>query len=146
MNKQIIDLRYRHFEHKHGNILVIGTWFTHPQDGQLRPCLALVPANKPISYQTCTPCIVPLDTASKWSLEVGDPADCARSCMAFAKALGMDGFNQLTLMRIHDAVNYHLGDLCSLPPFPNAETAVVADAYWTDENGQRQHKEIIDRV
>ncbi len=66
--------------------------------------------------------------------------------MAFAKALGMDGYNQLTLMRIHDAVNYHLGDLCSITPFPNAETAVVADALWKDEYGQQHHKEIVDRV
>ncbi len=125
---------------KHGDILCFGTWYGESD----RPCLALVPARAVISHERVTPCIVPLDTAWKWTEELGDIRDCAATCIQFAHALGLNPHDKASVLLLLTVIRDHIGDLLSMPIKPT-ENLVVADAI-INTGGKIEHKEIIQKV
>ena len=140
-----LDLSKNHFKQRHGDVTVIGTWL-FGSNGEIRPCLVLVPSYKE-GYERVTPCVVPLETAYLWSEDVFvcDPAHVARTSYAFAKALGLDASNQLTCIRVATLVRDHIGDLQRIPPRPEHDRVVTADAFITDRaTGKTTHREISD--
>lgn len=143
--RPILDLTKYHFRHERGEIAVIGTWY-FDADNAARSCLALVPTGKE-GPEKVTPCIVPSDRAYLWSEDpfVGNPRHVAHACVAFAQALGMDANSPFTCMKIATAVRDHVGDLLRIPPRPNYDSVVTADAIITNrDTGKVTHKEITD--
>lgn len=140
MTKPYLDLTKYHFKQKHGDIIAYGTWCGDNN----RQCLVLVPSMIEAGKRV-VPCVIPVDNAWKWSEEVGNVRDCAASCLQFAANLGLDPYNQISVMRVLSVIRDHMGDLLTIPVKPTGDIRVVADAFYTDQQGNRQHKEIIER-
>lgn len=139
-HRPILDLNESHFVQAHGDITVFGTWYGTTER---RPCLVLLPTYQ--RMDKVTPCIIPIDNAWKWAEETGDVRDVARSCFQFCQALGLDPYNQITVMRVLSIIRDHMGDLLSMPAAPVPQGLhVTADAVWKDEQGKEHHREIYD--
>lgn len=138
-----LDLSIQHFQQRHGDLTIIGSWFG---EESREPCLVLVKTNAILSHERITPCIVRLSNAWAWAEETGDLQQVIKLCMGFADALGLDRFNQMTIMRIASIIRDHMGDLLSMPPAPEHDKRVVADLFYTNtETGKVIHKEVKDR-
>lgn len=143
MTRYALDLSLQHFHQRHGDLTIIGSWYgTETRE----PCLVLVKTNAILSHERITPCIVRLSNAWAWAEETGDMHQVVKLCMNFANALGLDGYNQMTIMRIASVIRDHMGDLLSMPPAPTHDKKVVADLIYTDnDTGKVIHKEVKDR-
>ncbi|HWL29586.1 MAG TPA: hypothetical protein VNQ97_11835 [Burkholderiaceae bacterium] len=136
-----LDLTVYHRVRQHGDITAYQTWFGPEQ----RPALVLIPTYRQ-HHEKTTPCVVPLENAWKWDETVGDPQDCARTCVQFAAHLGLSYTSTLTCIRIASIIRDTLGELITIPPRPGAGSIIVADAIVTDSNGRERHFEITDNV
>lgn len=135
--KFALDLTKSHFRRQYGNLTLYGSWFGKKRS----PVLVLLPANRE-HFSNATPCVIPLASAYKWA---GDPdfaLDNAHDSFRFALALNLDAHNPFTLSRITTIIRDNIGDLLLMPPYPESERAVVADATITDVDGRTRDNEI----
>lgn len=143
-----LDLTRTHFVQRHGDIVVYGSWWLADESGP-RPCLVLLPAHRQ-SWQKATPCVVPIETAWRWSEAIGDPEYAARMAFEFAQWLGLDVNNPQNIFRVRAIVADHLGDLLRMPPMPDdmRRNVVIGEAKLRDVEGDRivRHHEVIERV
>lgn len=116
--RPVIDLDHRHFEATMGNILVIGTWYMDPETGDSDPCLVLIDATR--RKGRVIPCIVPLDGAWRWTVEIGDPAHVWRTISGWIAEGALPGSpsNDRDLWAVFDAVQSRLRDMMAMPPMP----------------------------
>lgn len=134
-----LDLTKTHFEHRHGDITVFGTWFGRER----QPALVLIRTDR-IGSEGAIPCVIPMRLAWLWSESAGDGAHCACSSIIFAENLGQNTANVRDVMRITSIIREHIGDLLTIPPTPE-HRVIVADAIRIDrESGKQHHAEIFD--
>lgn len=114
-----LDLRYRHFEHLHRGILVIGTWLMDDQ-GKSGPCLVLMDGMRRGQRLHTIPCVIPLTSMWLWTREEGDPEHVALTIAEWMMAGAMPGdpHNAADVRRVFDAVQSRLRDLKDIPPMP----------------------------
>jgi hypothetical protein len=77
--------------------------------------------------------VVTQDSAWMWSREVGDPALTVPLTRNFAQCLRFPD-DPRTLIKVASFVEDMLGDLLRIPPFPQSEKSVVAEALVYDNN------------
>lgn len=133
-----LDLRYRHFEARVGDIIVIGTWLRESAK-QSQPCLVLLHARRPIAAGKTVPCVIPQNEAWRWVAGHkgdGDPAHCVARCVQWLACgyLPGDATNKRDLVAIVDAVNSRLTDLKNMPPRPPVDRAAIADVILTNRD------------
>lgn len=121
--RPVIDLNHRHFEHRHGNILVIGTWFMDPETKRSQPCLVLLDASRRITHGI--PAIITLDVAWKWTVEIGDEKHVARTIRGWIAEGILPGnpHHGRDVWAVFDAVQSRLRDMMMMPPMPAAPAA-----------------------
>lgn len=119
-DKPVLDLSKTAFEHRHGNILVLGSWHMDCQTRRSQPCLVLIDAAKKLARRKCIPCIILLDDMWRWTLELGEPAYVARNIHDWLTcgALPGNAGNKRDVWAVMDAVQSRLRDLWSMPPLP----------------------------
>lgn len=137
-----LDLRRTHFTHPRGDVTVYGTWLLTNR----RPCLVLLPSFTRIDSDYLVPCIIPMDQAYKWDEHTGDPAHCAQMTWWFAQALGIDAHNPSNMIRLTSIIREHLGDLLTMPPFPESQTEIVADTLMVNHETGRTTEATITEV
>jgi hypothetical protein len=115
-----LDLMYMHFDHKIGDIRVIGTWLFI---GNNDPCLVLVPAHR--SLAEVTPCVVPLSSAWKWAEETGNEYEAALLAIDFCPYLGKNQGNNDDIFQIMSVVRSRLDDLIRMPPAPKRPLSIT---------------------
>jgi hypothetical protein len=125
-----LDLNRRHFTKTRGDITAIGTWLR--LDQQWKPCMVLIPADTDYDDRL-VPCVVTQDSAWMWSREVGDPASTVPLTRNFSQCLRFPD-DPRTLIKIASFIEDMLGDLLRIPPFPQSEKSVVAEALVYDNN------------
>jgi hypothetical protein len=137
-----IDLNLTLWSRTKGDITVYGTWIMTTG----RPCLVLLRTDWKPGAQAI-PCIVPLDQAWLWDENTGDPVHAAHTTVQFAHALGLNVLNPREMIRLTSIIREHLGDLLRMPPLPDTEAEVVADAIVTNRvTGKTIEAEIKDHV
>lgn len=143
ITRPIIDLDRRAWAKTRGDITLIGTWLLTTG----RPVMVLVPTRPKATHDRVTPCLVPMDMAHLWDEHTGDPVHCARMSYQFAAALGLSMHEPRSIFAVTAAIRDHLGDLLTMPPMPDTEREVVADAILTDPHtGKSRETEISDDV
>lgn len=108
--RPVIAMKYRGFDHRRGNLRVIGTYWL---DDTLPPVLVLVRADEPLGRRR--PCLVMFETAWRWAEETGDPAFAAAMAMDFAVELGLDPRNKRDVHAILSMVRDHMDELVHMP-------------------------------
>lgn len=118
--KPVLDLRFTAFEHLHGSILVIGTWYMDPEDRRSQPALVLLDAARKVQKKKTIPCIIPLSEMWKWTLEMGDPAHVGAQIKGWIKSGALPGSanNKRDCWNVMDAVQSRLRDVVMMPPLP----------------------------
>ena len=130
-----LDLTKCHKVYRHGDITVCMTWFNDGEE--IDPCIVLVPTYR-MGYGKCIPCVVALSALYKYD----DARYLAQRSGEFAKTLDLD--NSGGAMKVADVINNYLDELCNMPPRPEIDKYVAADAIVTDENGKEKVFEITD--
>lgn len=134
-----IHLGNRHWTRVRGTVTAIGTW-VH-ENGRQRPCMVLIRTGEEGGDHT-DPCMIPLETAWRWSEEIGDPRWCARVTAAFAQKLRI-GVDRRTLIRLTMFIHDCLGDLLTIPPHgPRLAETPIAEVTITDEHGKTREVEL----
>ena len=123
-----LDLTKRLWTKARGNVIAIGTWIRQERDFQ--PCLVLLRADKELS-DGLVPCVVPLASAWIWSEDVGDPRLAATYAVQFARFLGLTE-DQRSAIFVASFIHDMLGDLLSIPPYPQSELKSLAEAVLFD--------------
>lgn len=116
--RPVIDLAMSAFETTHKGIRVTGTWFMDPETNRSQPCLALTDTRRPV--RSSVPCIITLDTAWRWTVEMGEPEHVwplIRSWIAEGILPGTPT-NDPDLWTVFDAVQCRLRDMMTMPPMP----------------------------
>ncbi|OOY20878.1 hypothetical protein BMI86_10250 [Thioclava sp. DLFJ5-1] len=120
-----LDLDIRHFEHRSGNILVIGSWLMDHKAHRTEPCLVLIDARRDPrrigkGARRAVPCVIPLNEAWRWTLERGDPAHMSRVISEWIGdgLLPGDVGDKKSVFRVLDAIQSRLRDLYFMPPLP----------------------------
>lgn len=135
----LIDLERKHFDRiAQGCIRIIGTWLQH--NGE--PCIVLLPALKSPVVGNVTPFVVRQRSAHLWAPDtaIGDARYVMQQCQLAAPALQMNPFNPSDLFTITTAVQDSLDELIMMPPPPQSDRVVVADAIAIDVNtGKEAH-------
>lgn len=140
--RPVIDLEHRHFEATVGNILVIGTWFMDPETKRSQPCLVLVDATKPLKQGRVIPCIITLDQAWMWTVEIGDEKHVGRVIRGWLAEGALPGnpHSGRSVWAVFDAVQSRLRDMMMMPPMPAAPATkygtppeTVGDLVITDQ-------------
>jgi hypothetical protein len=136
------DLAVFHQVYARGDITVFLTW--NLIDG--RPSMVLVPTINAMTHERCIPCVVPLESAWRWSREhwVSENTPI-KQAQRFLENLGFNPNNKKSVIRLMSIVNDYLGDLIKMPPLPKEREEFAADALITDNTtGKVVHKEIKD--
>lgn len=119
--KPVLDLRHTAFEHIHGPILVIGTWYMDRETRQSEPCLVLVDAARKVARRRTVPCVVRLSNMWRWAPPpLGEPefvANVIHDWLASGALPGTAG-NKADTHRVLDAVMSRLRDIVYMPPLP----------------------------
>lgn len=118
--RPVLDLRYAAFQHLHGAIMVVGSWYMDPDTRRSTPCLVLLDAAKLASKRKPTPCIITLDDMWKWTIELGDPNYWAGQIKDWLDTGALPGNrnNKRDVWAVMDAVQSRLRDIVSMPPLP----------------------------
>lgn len=136
MTKYALDLGIYHWRHQRGNVIVLGTW--QRLEDKIRPCLALIPADREFRdiNDRPTPYVISVDKAYIWAEEagVGDPILAAYSACEIAATLGLSPHQAPFIARL---INDLLGDLLKIPPYPYPELQTVAEITMRDPNTGR---------
>lgn len=121
----VIDLEHRHFAKVHGNVMVIGTWYMDPETHRSQPCLALIDNTRHLGRHRVVPCIIPMDQAWRWTVEIGDPKHVWATIGRWIEEGVLPGSTQSArdLYAIFDAVQEHLTEMLMMPPMPAAPAA-----------------------
>lgn len=138
----MLDLTKCHFTKIYGDITARGTWMDLGEG--MRPVLVLHRSDTE-GTDRLRPCAVTMDKLWVWSEDVGDKRQAIFFAIGFAERMGFDFTDKRVVHRILTIVHDNLGDLISIPPFPNSERRIVADAVITDTStGRTREAEIID--
>lgn len=118
--KPVLDLRYTAFEHMHGSILVIGSWYMDPESRQSQPAMVLLDAARASRKKRPVPCIIPLSEMWKWTLEMGDPKHVGAQIYDWLKSGALPGNpnNKRDCWNVMNAVQSRLRDIVAMPPLP----------------------------
>lgn len=133
----MLDLTNRHWTRTRGPVTVIGTWYRN-SDARWRPCMVLIRTGEEMSDET-VPCVIAMDRAWVWDERIGDPAEAARMCFAFAEALRL-GTEPKTIIRLASIVHDLLGDLLSIPPWMPPFSEVMAEVTVTNRTTGKSHE------
>lgn len=120
--KPVIDLELRHFETKVNGILVIGTWFMDEETRRSQPALVLIDATRRLKRGRVVPCVIALDQAWRWTVEMGEPEHVWPLIRRWIREGALPGnhLNNRDLWAVFDAVQSRLRDLIAMPPMPAA--------------------------
>lgn len=143
--KPMLDLRLYHQRYEVGDFAVYITWNLHTSE----PCMVITPITRRtiLSFNTVTPCVVPLSLAWVWDEHTGDGSHAARSCIQFASTLGMNPSSKEVLFRLSAIIRDALSDLVTCPPLPEDTRVKVADMVVEDQlTGRIIEKEVTDHV
>ncbi len=141
--RPVVDLAMRHFETVSGNIRVTGTWFMDPETRRSQPCLVLTDATKPLRTDRVVPCIVTLDQAWRWTVEMGEPQHVWPIIARWIREGVLPGqpTNKQDMWAVFDAIQCRLTDMMMMPPMPAAPAAkygtppeTVGELVITDRN------------
>lgn len=118
--KPVLDLNHTHFEHLHGGILVMGSWYMDRETRESQPCLVLLDAARKVQRKRTIPCVIPLDDMWKWTVEMGDKDHVSRCVTDWMTSGALPGSptNKRDVFNVLDAVQSRLRDLWSMPPLP----------------------------
>ncbi len=120
LHKLALDFTKTHRTYQRGQITVYIMW----TEGDLRPCMVLIPSRPRLHFDVVTPCVIPDLLAWAWAEETGDPAHAARSSLQFCDSLGWfpsPGNARMITGLVHD----YIDDLITCPPRPKGD-AVLA--------------------
>lgn len=120
LDRFAIDLTKTAFTQVHGDLTLYGTWIE--LEGDAQPCMVLMP-----TYRNASPCVVLLSNAYRYYYE---PSYLLATAKHFIEVLGMTD-DMRNAMRIGELIHSRLDDLCAMPPKPNGDTEVVAEATIT---------------
>lgn len=95
--------------------------------------MVLIPTGRDFDDRL-VPCVITQARAWVWSRDVGDPVEATFQACEFAKSLRLPD-NLPTFIKIVSFVEDMLDDLLDIPPFPQSEKSVVAEAIIYDKNG-----------
>lgn len=118
--KPVLDLELRHFETTVNGILVIGTWFMDEDTRRSQPALVLIDATRRVKRGRVMPCVIALDQAWRWTLEMGEPEHVWPLIRQWIRLGALPGnpLNDRDMWAVFDAVQSRLRDLISMPPMP----------------------------
>lgn len=140
----VLDLRLSLKEHARGDLIIIQTWFL---DETKQPCLVILPRQAYRAQGRVIPCIVLQSSAWRWDEVTGDPVYAFDNARAFARTLGFNDNDPMTIFHITQAVQGLLGDLVLQMPYERyAALEGVADVTITDTDGKTRHQEVKDYV
>ena len=131
MQEQILDLSKVHWQHRHGDLTVYGTWIKLA--GRWRPCMVLIRTGEERSPHT-VPCIITVDKAWIWSEEVGDPAAAVTMAVEFSELLRLSHTRVNDVFRVASIIRDHLDDMLKIPPRPVEEEKPFAELTMTNRN------------
>jgi hypothetical protein len=140
--KTAYDLEIRHQVYLRGDIMVWLTWNLITG----RPSMVLTPVDKIISHERCVPCVIPLDTAWRWSRDhwFNENSPILQAARFLAN-LGFNPHNKKSVIRLLGIINDYLPELIAMPPLPTDRREIAADALIIDNStGKVTHKEIRD--
>lgn len=143
--RPVLDLTTAAWEHTHGDIKVVGTWWLDTDGEPPWPCMVLVPAHHSLATDRYVPCVVSLDLAWIWSEEQGDAEFAMETAISFCQSLGLS-VNWANCYRVASIIRDHLEDLIKIGPRPAALNTVVADVLMQDEHGKERHHELKDAI
>lgn len=123
-----LDLTKRQWTKTRGNVTAVGTWIR--LEGDWQPCMVLLPAGRELS-EGLIPCVVPLSSAWIWSEDIGNARAAATQAVEFARFLGLSE-DPRNVIGIASFIHDMLGDLISIPPYPQSELRTVAEAILVD--------------
>lgn len=141
--KPVLDLRFTAFEHLHGAILVIGSWYMDPDTRESEPALVLLDAARKVARKKTIPCIIPLSQMWLWTVERGDPRHVGDKIHEWLKSGALPGSpnNKRDCWAVMDAVQSRLRDIVTMPPLPvgaavrnGAVPATVGEVVITEGN------------
>lgn len=135
-----LDLTKTHFKFRRGDLFAVGTWVRADEEGW-QSCLALYPAADE-GRPDLVPCLVTSNQAWVWSEDIGDPRLAARTAAMFCEAMRYE-INQHNMIFIASMIHDLLGDLLTIPPYPEREA--VADVLVTNpETGASAEYTLVD--
>jgi len=123
-DKPVLDLNHVHFQHIHGAILILGSWYMDNQTRQSQPCLVLLDAARKVQRRRTVPCVVLLDDMWRWAahphLGLSDPEHVSRCIHDWLSSGALPGNpgNKKDVFAVMDAVQSRLRDLVAMPPMP----------------------------
>lgn len=141
-----LKLSVQRFCHVTRGIRVIGTWL---MSGSREPCLVLTNANIDLRSERLIPCVIPLSSAHRWTVEFGDPRHCARNVMAWLTVGALPGspHDAKAHRAVFDAVQSRLTDLIHMPPAPFLGREIAGDITFTNRTtGEVIERDIIEDV
>ena len=121
-----------------GELTVHYTWFGSDPD-EIEPCIVLLPTYRILAPGHTKPCVIGLSSAYKYN----DDQYLMQSALHIAEILGV---GQSSAYKVAKIINDGLLDLIKMPPKPVEQRIVVADAFVTNESGQKKHFEITEDV
>lgn len=140
--RHALNLSRRHWVRPFGDVTAYGTWWLHDR----RPCMVMVPSFRPLHYDRTRPCVIMMEDAWMWDEHIGDGAHVARQSAIFAEFL-FGTTSVRNVFRVTDIVRECLTDLLRMPPMPQFDRAIVADAVILEhETGKVREAEIKDDV
>lgn len=140
-----LDLTVRAWTKDTRGLTAIGTWIRI--EGRFRPCMVLIRAGSEYSDRT-VPCVITMDRAFVWYEDpaIGNPYEAALIACQFLEVLQAP-VDQRNVRNLITVVNDLLGDLLSIPPYPEQQLdrPVVAEVVLTDNvTGRTVETEIRD--
>lgn len=144
MSRPILDLRKYHFRQTHGDITVFGSWFGETLE-DIQPCLVLVPTYRQSKDRGAKPCIVALESAHLYYDKLSGPQHMLAICKLFNQYLGFED-SLSNVHRVAGIIESHLQSLLEIPPEPESEAYVAAEATITESSGRTRTAEIIDHT
>lgn len=139
--RPILDLTRHHFRRTLGDITLFGAWFGESDDRDA--CLVLVPTHRQSKDRGAKPCIVARNDAHKYYDELSGPETLLAMAQLFNRYLGFED-SMTNVHRVAKVIGDHLQDLLEIPPEPEDNAYVAADAIVTDSSGRQRSAEIID--
>ena len=145
--RPVLDMAMAAFETiAPGNIRVTGTWFMDPETRTSQPCLVLTDARRPLTRNKASrraiPCIITLDVAWKWTVEMGDPTHVWATISDWLREGVLPGSptNNHDKWAVFNAVQCRLRDMMMMKPMPAAPAIkygtppeVVGEVVITDQ-------------
>lgn len=144
MKRLALDLTKYHWRRRYGDLTAYGTW--HQTDEGWLPCLVLAPTNEREMARGIMPCILPLNDLWIWSEEIGNMNAAVKQAMNFAEGLGLDYGNPQVCIMVAMVIRDCIGDLASVPPYPQGDSVVVADATISKDGEVIRQVEVSERV